>query len=170
MQFPSEPFERCLTCGTGEQLGHPGRETTRKPRAVDTFDENVRFVQTCAGGVHSLLLTDKGQIFSCGVNEKGVVPVRGIEAGDVTDRFTEIEFSPEIAEHGKVGIGGTSVHLFFVQIVQIAAGGSFAAALTELGSVIAWGNLRVGRLNFEAFKGFVSRTVMETLLLIRNFG
>jgi hypothetical protein len=50
------------------------------------------------------LLTEHGQIFSCGVNEKGVVPVKGIEAGDVTDRFTEIVFSEEIAQHGKVKI------------------------------------------------------------------
>lgn len=102
VEVPTEPQDRCLTCGSGEQLGHPGRETTRKPRAVDTFDPNVRFVQACAGGVHSLLLTDNGQLFSCGFNEKGVVPVRGLGAGDITDRFTEIEFSPEVAQHGRV--------------------------------------------------------------------
>lgn len=102
MQLPNEPCDRCLTCGTGEQLGHPGRETSKKPRAVDTFDENQRFIQVCAGGVHSLVLTEDGKIFSCGANEKGVVPVRGIESGDVTDRFTEIEFPPELQKHGKV--------------------------------------------------------------------
>lgn len=102
MQLPTEPYDRCLTCGTGEQLGHPGRETTRKPRAVDTFDENVRFIQACAGGVHTLLLAENGQIYSCGCNEKGVVPVKDLDAGDVTDRFTEIEFSPDLQKHGKV--------------------------------------------------------------------
>ncbi|KAI6184232.1 hypothetical protein M3Y97_00574100 [Aphelenchoides bicaudatus] len=131
---------RCLTCGTGEQLGHPGRTTTRKPRAVDSFDEDVQFVQACAGGVHSLLLTKDGTIFGCGVNEKGVVPVKGLENGDVTDEFTAIEFSDEINRHGK--------------IVQITAGASFAAALTKKGSVIAWGNLRDSQGDFTAHPQF----------------
>lgn len=36
---------RVLSCGEGEQLGHPGRNQTRKPRAIDTFPEGSKFVQ-----------------------------------------------------------------------------------------------------------------------------
>jgi alpha-tubulin suppressor-like RCC1 family protein len=36
-----------------------------------------------------------------------------------------------------------NIYLISTQIVQITAGASFSAALTEKGSVIAWGNLRV---------------------------
>jgi len=36
---------RILTCGEGQQIGHPGREVTRKPRAVDTFPEGIEFRQ-----------------------------------------------------------------------------------------------------------------------------
>lgn len=34
-----------LSCGEGEQLGHPGRTVTRKPRAVDTFPPDTKFIQ-----------------------------------------------------------------------------------------------------------------------------
>lgn len=126
--LPHEQGDRCLTCGEGEPLGHPGRNQTKKPRAVDTFDEGTHFTQCCAGGVHSLLLTADGKVYSCGVNEKGTVPVKDLEAEGSTDEFTEIVFSDEIQRHGK--------------IIQIAAGASFSAGLTDKGSVIAWGNLR----------------------------
>jgi regulator of chromosome condensation len=153
VQLPNDPTDRCLTCGTGEQLGHPGRDTTKKPRAVDTFDEGTRFIQAFAGGVHSLLLTAEGVIYSCGVNEKGVVPVRGLDAGDLTDEFTEIEFSEEIQEHGK--------------IIQITAGASFAAALTDLGSVIAWGNLRDSQGDFTAHPQF-TKMQTEPVVIIKH--
>jgi len=119
---------RVLSCGEGEQIGHPGRTVTRKPRAVDTFPEGTEFVQVIAGGVHSLVLTITGTVYSCGINEKGTVPVVGLSLEETTDKFTEIAFSSDINKLGK--------------IVQITAGASFSAALTEEGSVIAWGNLR----------------------------
>lgn len=121
---------RVLSCGEGEQIGHPGRLVTRKPRAIDkdTFPEGTKFLQVVAGGVHSVVLTTEGIVYSCGINEKGTVPVRGLKPEESTDKFTEIAFSPEIEKLGK--------------IVQITAGASFSAALTENGSVIAWGNLR----------------------------
>ncbi|KAF8361618.1 ran-3 [Pristionchus pacificus] len=125
--------DRVLSCGEGEQLGHPGRTTTKKPRKVDIVEEDeMKIVQVVAGGVHSLLLTDDNRIFSCGINEKGTVPAEGVERDGSTDEFAEIKLAdlvPNFAdEHGKV--------------VMMTAGASFSAALTDKGSVIAWGNLR----------------------------
>ncbi|KAL3076663.1 hypothetical protein niasHT_039585 [Heterodera trifolii] len=85
----------------------------------------MAFVQVAAGSVHSLVLTTDGRVFSCGINEKGIVPVQGLEAEGTTDTFSEIVFTTDIQRLGK--------------IVQITAG---ASSLTEKGSVIAWGNLR----------------------------
>ncbi|VDM57937.1 unnamed protein product [Angiostrongylus costaricensis] len=108
----SKVGHRVLSCGEGEQLGHPGRSTTKKPRKVDIVeDEGLKIVQVVAGGVHSALLTLDGEVYMCGINEQGTVPAIG-----VTDKFTKI--------------------------VMLAAGASFTAALTDKGSVIAWGNLR----------------------------
>ncbi|KAL3126020.1 hypothetical protein niasHT_003617 [Heterodera trifolii] len=125
---PTAVGTRVLSCGEGEQLGHPNRNTTKKPRAIGTFPTDMAFVQVAAGGVHSLVLTTDGLVFSCGINEKGTVPVQGLEAEGTTDTFSEIVFTTDIQRLGK--------------IVQITAGASFSAALTEKGSVIAWGNLR----------------------------
>ncbi|GMR36342.1 hypothetical protein PMAYCL1PPCAC_06537, partial [Pristionchus mayeri] len=125
--------DRVLSCGEGEQLGHPGRTTSKKPRKVDIVEEDeMKISQVVAGGVHSLLLTSDNRIFSCGINEKGTVPAEGVEKEGSTDEFAEIKlayFVPNFAdEHGKV--------------VMLTAGASFSAALTDKGSVIAWGNLR----------------------------
>ncbi|KAE9415804.1 hypothetical protein Angca_002412 [Angiostrongylus cantonensis] len=112
----SKVGDRVLSCGEGEQLGHPGRSTTKKPRKV------------VAGGVHSALLTIDGDVYMCGINEQGTVPAIGVEAEGATDKFTKVELTNEIRAQGK--------------IVMLAAGASFTAALTDKGSVIAWGNLR----------------------------
>jgi alpha-tubulin suppressor-like RCC1 family protein len=59
-------------------------------------------LKVAAGGVHSLALTTTGVVYSCGINEKGTVPVVGLEPEETTDRFTEIAFSSEIGRLGKV--------------------------------------------------------------------
>uniref|UniRef100_A0A1I7UMG8 Regulator of chromosome condensation n=1 Tax=Caenorhabditis tropicalis TaxID=1561998 RepID=A0A1I7UMG8_9PELO len=128
--------DRVLSCGEGEALGHPGRLTTKKPRKVDIFEEEgLQMVQVVAGGVHSAVLTTDGQVFMCGINEKGTVPAEGVEREGSTDEFTKVPFSEEIQNEGK--------------IVMIAAGASFTAALTDQGSVIAWGNLRNSNGNVD---------------------
>ncbi|KAM3720040.1 Regulator of chromosome condensation [Dirofilaria immitis] len=127
--LPTEKGDRVLSCGDGEQLGHPGRSTTRKPRAIGTLPEEKLIIQVVAGGVHSLVLMEDGTVYTCGINEKGTVPGEGIEPEGSTDKLTPIKFNDSLIQrHGK--------------IVMLTAGASFSAALTDKGSVIAWGNLR----------------------------
>ncbi|CAD6192134.1 unnamed protein product [Caenorhabditis auriculariae] len=126
---PNIVGDRVLSCGEGEALGHPGRTTTKKPRKVDIVEEDeLKIVQVVAGGVHSAILSTDGTVYMCGINEKGTVPADGVEPEESTDEFTKLTFPDEITAEGK--------------IVMLAAGASFTAALTDLGSVIAWGNLR----------------------------
>ncbi|EFO85751.1 hypothetical protein GCK72_004997 [Caenorhabditis remanei] len=133
---PSIIGDRVLSCGEGEALGHPGRTTTKKPRKVDIFEENgLKPIQVVAGGVHSSVLTSDGQVFMCGINEKGTVPAEGVEHEGSTDEFAKVPFSEEIGREGK--------------IIMLAAGASFTAALTDEGSVIAWGNLRNSNGNVD---------------------
>ncbi|CAI4232092.1 unnamed protein product [Auanema sp. JU1783] len=121
--------KRILSCGEGDQLGHPGRTTSKKPRKVDIVeDENLEVVQAVAGGVHSVFLTSDGVVYSCGINEKGTVPGVGVEPEGSTDEYKKIEFPESFQALGK--------------IVMLACGASFTAALTAKGSVFAWGNLR----------------------------
>uniref|UniRef100_A0AC35F234 Regulator of chromosome condensation n=1 Tax=Panagrolaimus sp. PS1159 TaxID=55785 RepID=A0AC35F234_9BILA len=120
--------DRVLSCGEGEQLGHPGRTTTKKPRAIGTLPENIKILQVVAGGVHTTILTDQHEVYSCGINEGGTVPVKDLAAEETKDELTIIEFTDDVKKEGK--------------IVQLTSGAGFTAALTDLGSVIAWGNLR----------------------------
>uniref|UniRef100_A0AC34G8X2 Uncharacterized protein n=1 Tax=Panagrolaimus sp. ES5 TaxID=591445 RepID=A0AC34G8X2_9BILA len=39
------PGDRVLSCGEGEQIGHPGRTTTKKPRAIATLPEDIKVLQ-----------------------------------------------------------------------------------------------------------------------------
>ncbi len=75
------------------------------------------------------MLAVDGTVYSCGMNKTSTVPVKGLEAEGSTDQFTPIPIPPAISELG--------------QVMQVCAGASFSAALTILGSVFAWGNLRV---------------------------
>uniref|UniRef100_A0AC35GQ44 Regulator of chromosome condensation n=1 Tax=Panagrolaimus sp. PS1159 TaxID=55785 RepID=A0AC35GQ44_9BILA len=120
--------DRILSCGEGEQLGHPGRTTTKKPRAIGTLPDDTKILQVVAGGVHTTMLTDQHQVYSCGINEGGTVPVKDLAAEETKDQLTIIEFTDAVKKEGK--------------IVQLTSGAGFTAALTDLGSVIAWGNLR----------------------------
>lgn len=126
--LPREVGDRVLSCGEGEQLGHPGRNSTRKPRAIATLPEDKKVAQVAAGGVHSLVLLEDGSIYSCGINEKGTVPAVEVEAEGSTDKLTPIKFTDEVRRHGK--------------FVMVTAGASFSAGLTQKGSVVAWGNIR----------------------------
>ncbi|VDK75346.1 unnamed protein product [Onchocerca ochengi] len=127
--LPTEKGDRVLSCGEGEQLGHPGRSTTRKPRAIGTLPEEKLIIQVVAGGVHSLVLMEDGTVYGCGINEKGTVPGEGIEPEGSADKLTPIKFNDSLIQR-------------YGKIIMLTAGASFSAALTEKGSVIAWGNIR----------------------------
>jgi hypothetical protein len=43
--MPKQVGTRILSCGEGEQLGHPGRNVTRKPRNISTFEDGTKFIQ-----------------------------------------------------------------------------------------------------------------------------
>ena len=148
---PSVPADRVLTCGEGEQLGHPGRTTTRKPRAIDTLPEGKKILQVVAGGVHTTILTVDNEVYACGINEGGTCPVKGLAAEETTDRLTVIEFTEEIQKEGK--------------IVQLTAGAGFTAALTDRGSVIAWGNLRDENGSYELHALFGNMRKGPTVIL-----
>jgi len=86
------------------------------------IDEAVADV--CAGGMHTVLLLDSGNVLTFGCNDEGALG-RSTDDGD----GESLEFVP-----GKVTIPGN--------IIQISAGDSHTAALTGDGSVYVWGNFR----------------------------
>uniref|UniRef100_A0A914XYX5 Regulator of chromosome condensation n=1 Tax=Panagrolaimus superbus TaxID=310955 RepID=A0A914XYX5_9BILA len=148
------PGDRVLSCGEGEQIGHPGRTTTKKPRAIGTLPEDVKVLQVIAGGVHTTILTDKHEVYSCGINEGGTVPVKDLAAEETKDELTIIEFSDHVKKEGK--------------IVQLTSGAGFTAALTDLGSVIAWGNLRDENGAVEVHHLFAEMKKGPTVIIHHN--
>lgn len=104
-----------------------------------------------AGGVHSAILTVDGTVYSCGINEKGTVPAEGVEAEGSTDEYKKIIFSEEISRQGK--------------IIMLTAGASFTAALTDKGTVIAWGNLRDASGKLDIHQQLVAMQAQPIIIL-----
>jgi len=119
-----------LTFGTGDtgQLGL-GEVMERKKPAVVKLDDGM--VQICAGGMHTVALSKAGRVFSWGCNDEGSL-------GRLADDGTALSDEDECAVPGEVVTfpEGTT------KIVQISAGDSHSAALTEQGTVFFWGGWR----------------------------
>ena len=100
-------------------LGHGDDSTQISPKLIDTFGrEHVRIAQVDCGELHSLALTDDGELWAWGNGEYG-------RLGNGT---SDCSYVPEPME-------------FFadMNIVSIAAGQSFSLALTEDGKIYGWG-------------------------------
>ena len=76
-----------------------------------------------AGAMHSLVLTESGEVYAWGDNDDGQLGL-----GDREERLTptKVEGLPKVK--------------------AIAAGGGYSLALTESGEVYAWGNNAIGQL------------------------
>jgi regulator of chromosome condensation len=114
-------YGHVLTVGQGDTgqlgLGEDVMEKSR-PQVVTTLSEAVDVV---AGGMHSVVLTKDGEVYTFGCNDEGSL---GRNVGEEEECFVP----------GKVDIDG--------RVVMISAGDSHSAALTEDGRVFAWGTFR----------------------------
>lgn len=78
-------------------------------------------IQVCGGGMHTVCLTKTGQVYTFGCNDEGTLGRDTSEEGSET-RPAKVDGLPKI--------------------VQVCAGDSHTAALTEDGRVYFWGNFR----------------------------
>ncbi|XP_001352694.1 regulator of chromosome condensation [Drosophila pseudoobscura] len=110
-----------LVCGTGDfgQLGLGEDIQERKRLAVVENIPNP--VDVCAGGMHSLVLTENGDIYSFGCNDEGAL-------------------GRDTSEDGSESVPAL-VHLPG-KAVRISVGDSHSACILEDGSVYAWGSFR----------------------------
>lgn len=125
LEVPKLPTRRglVLTVGQGDigQLGL-GEDVLEKSRPGIVASIPDLVVSVAAGGMHSVCLTVKGEVYTFGCNDEGAL-------GRVTDGKEAAEFEP-----GKIEISE--------KVVQVSAGDSHSAALTETGKVFVWGNFR----------------------------
>uniref|UniRef100_A0A8C7CJJ2 Regulator of chromosome condensation 1 n=1 Tax=Oncorhynchus kisutch TaxID=8019 RepID=A0A8C7CJJ2_ONCKI len=110
-----------LVLGQGDvgQLGLGEDIMERKRPALVTLPEGV--VQVAAGGMHTVCLSDTGYIYTFGCNDEGALGRETTEEGS--------EMVP-----GKVALDE--------RVVQVSAGDSHTAALTDDGVVYIWGSFR----------------------------
>jgi len=110
-----------LVCGTGDtgQLGL-GEDVLERKRPA--LVENIpNAVDVCAGGMHCLVLTKNGDVYSFGCNDEGALGRDSSEEGS--------ESTPAL-----IDLPGKAL--------CISAGDSHSACLLEDGSVYAWGSFR----------------------------
>ncbi|GIY11344.1 regulator of chromosome condensation [Caerostris extrusa] len=80
-------------------------------------------IEVAAGGMHSVCLTERGEVITFGCNDEGAL-------GRITSNESE-EATPSKVEIPE-------------KVIQISTGDSHTAALTESGQVYLWGNFRSG--------------------------
>ncbi|XP_012707793.2 regulator of chromosome condensation [Fundulus heteroclitus] len=110
-----------LVLGQGDvgQLGLGEDIIERKKPALVSLPEKM--VQVVAGGMHTVCLSEAGHIYTFGCNDEGAL-----------GRDTSEEGSEMVP--GKVTLNE--------KVIQVSAGDSHTAALTEDGSVYIWGSFR----------------------------
>ncbi|XP_063708590.1 regulator of chromosome condensation [Culicoides brevitarsis] len=110
-----------LVCGQGDvgQLGL-GEDVMEKSRPALLPDvKNV--VDVAAGGMHSIVLTKEGELYSFGCNDEGAL------GRDTSEEGSEFNCT-------KLKLPG--------KVVKVSAGDSHTACLLEDGRVFAWGSFR----------------------------
>lgn len=104
------------------QLGFGEEVDVKKRPAMLELPYSITDIQ--AGGMHSVCLTESGEVITFGCNDEGAL-------GRIT-----LDDAAESTPHRVEGIKE--------RVIQISAGDSHSAALTELGKVYLWGNFRSG--------------------------
>ena len=110
--------------------------------SFDEIDNSIDVVKVAADNLHSLALTDSGEVYSWGHNNNGQ-----LGSGNTADLH-----SPT-----KVTVSG-------VKFTDIAAGGYHSLALTESGEVYSWGyneNGELGLGNFESPKTLLQKVTVS---------
>lgn len=110
----------------GGQLGHNSTKSFSTPTLVESFAKyGAKASAVSCGSQHTLILTDDGEVLSCGVGEYG-----RLGTGSTTDSLI-----PQSLET-----------LANEDIVAIAAGSSHSLALTANGRIYSWGRNDMGQL------------------------
>lgn len=114
---------KCLASGDGEtgQLGVGTEGENGKPRFVVINDTEDKIVAAAAGGMHSLVLSESGKVYSFGCNDDGSL---GRPTKDEEDCFIP---------------GLTPID---AKVARICAGNTHSVALTTDCRVLVWGTYR----------------------------
>jgi hypothetical protein len=122
-------FSFLSTAPEGGWLGHGDDHDCDTPRMIESFKEyGAAARDVVCGDMHTLILTDDGEVLSCGVGESGRL---GTGDTDILSTPTSIEA------------------LIHETVVDIAAGANSSYALTDTGKLYAWGMNQRGQLGIS---------------------
>lgn len=118
---------RAHSCGFGEhgQLSLGDRKSRRAPTLVRAL-VNVKIAQVAIGTFHTVFLTDRGHVYTCGKNN----------LGQLGFKTSKMWLSPALAFIAEEG----------AKVTQISAGHAHTLALTDRGDVFGWGHSGSGQL------------------------
>eukprot|EP00505_MAST-04D_sp_SCG-Rhode-Island_P004167 Stramenopile-MAST_4_protein_4167 len=70
-----------FTFGFGRmgRLGHGGEENEMRPRVIDSLLGHYKILQACAGGTHSVFLTECSQVLTCGWSVRGQTGLANVD-------------------------------------------------------------------------------------------
>ena len=125
---------RCWGMGQSGQLGYGNNldiGDNEFPASAGNVDVGGTVVQVSAGGLHTCVLLDTGNVRCWGYNEYGQLGYKH------TNNIGDDEF-PSTAKD--VDVGGT--------VVQVSAGYAHTCALLNTGDVRCWGNSQYGQLGY----------------------
>ncbi|EDW74785.1 uncharacterized protein Dwil_GK15861 [Drosophila willistoni] len=166
LELPKRRYRvgKVFVCGFGDigQLGLGDDIIERKHLSPVESIQNL--VDISAGGMHNLVLTKSGKIYSFGCNDEGAL-----------GRITTEKYSESVP--GLVVLPGKAL--------KISAGDSHSACLLEDGRVFAWGSFRNShgnmgltidgnkRMPFNLLEGFVCVSIasgVDHLVILTNKG
>jgi E3 ubiquitin-protein ligase HERC2 len=128
-----------LSWGNGEfgRLGN-GKREQRVPEPVELL-ASKQFVQISAGSVHSLALTNNGELYGWGKNDAGQLG----QGGQIVADLNTMEEYPLLIESTIAdefsGESGEVEKSFKGHVTHISAGNNHSLAVTKDGSVYQWG-------------------------------
>eukprot|EP00920_Eleutheroschizon_duboscqi_P027421 GHVT01067277.1.p1 GENE.GHVT01067277.1~~GHVT01067277.1.p1 ORF type:complete len:454 (+),score=106.28 GHVT01067277.1:361-1722(+) len=151
-----------LTCGWGGSLwsgaGGLGLGTLAQrhtPEVVEALEERV--TRVACGHQHTIVLTERGRVYSCGRGEFGRLG-RGYGGDQLSPLAVDLEGLLAQRRGGAAGEGvgpATARGGADGGVRAVACGRSHSAALTEDGCVWAWGRNDCGQLGLEDSLGDV---------------
>ena len=131
-RYTRETGNTVATCGMGDcgQLGLTDNIMGAKsPKPIKDGFGGEAICQVACGGLHNVVLTDQGNVFTFGCNDDGAV---GIRSKDSTI------YDPQLLSQGDEGFL-SSIGSKNEGIMQVAAGDSSSFALTAEGDLYFWG-------------------------------
>lgn len=130
------------------QLGLSERETIKDPMGQVLLEPvelqfQLPIVQIALGDAHTLFLTNKGQVLSCGWHELGQI-------GISQDKHEQDQRNGIFIHRVEIIDEATSEK---VKIKQITCGAVFSVALSVSGDVYAWGSNNNGQMALSTGTG-----------------